>query len=230
MYRVNHRQSVTQSQGQSDMTATQTQTPATLSLAQLQIAQAQMAFDRYDFGAPVRIVRRGFVNYGDHVTTEVEFQNENGVFDNGPKGGFLVYFAAGSYQIEDARAMIHGSQIGHMPGAELREFEARLDEGVDMLDMEGVELVEQWLEARDESKGYILGVRIGDAGRVHDLRSHPIVEAEEAIQEAISDDRAGVSVLITGQRADRIREAVAVRRVTLQAAAQNARTPGSPAI
>ena len=212
------------------MTATQTQTPATLSLAQLQLAQAQMAFDRYDFGAPVRIVRRGFVNYGDHVTTEVEFQNEHGVFDNGPKGGFLVYFAAGSYQLDDVRAMIHGSQIGHMPGAELREFESRLDEGVDMLDMEGVEFVEQWLEVRDQSKGYILGVRIGDAGRVHDLRRHPITDAEKAIQEAISDERGGVTVLITGQRADRLREAVAARRIVLQADARNTRTPGFPAV
>lgn len=212
------------------MTATNTQTPATLLLSQLQLAQAQMAFDRYDFGAPVRIVRRGFVNYGDHVTTEVEFQNEHGVFENGPKGGFLVYFAAGSYQIDDARAMIHGSQIGHMPGAELREFDARLDEGVDMLDMEGVELVEQWLEARDESKGYVLGVRIGDAGRVHDLGRHPIADAERSIREAISEERGGVTVLITGQRADRLREAVAARRIVLQADARNTRKLGSPAV
>ncbi|MNV76998.1 hypothetical protein D3C71_1703880 [compost metagenome] len=99
-----------------------------------------------------------------------------------------------------------------------------------MLDMEGVELVEQWLEARDESKGYILGVRIGDAGRVHDLGRHPIADAERSIREAISEERGGVTVLITGQRADRLREAVAARRIVLQADARNTRTLGSPAV
>lgn len=194
------------------------QTPATLSLSQLRLAQAQMAFDRYDFGAPVRVIRRGFVDYGDFVQAEVEFQNEHGMFDGGPRGGFSVGFEAGKYEISDALAQIYGSQIGHMPGEKLHEFDMRLEEGVEMLDIEGVELVERWLEARDEAKGFILGVRIGDARSVHNLTNHPVIDAEKAIAEAITEQRGGLSVLITGQRADRVRDAVLDRRVAIEAA------------
>ncbi|MDW9481312.1 hypothetical protein GOB57_21945 [Sinorhizobium meliloti] len=173
--------------------------------------------DRYDFGAPVRVTERGFKNYGDDVVAEVEFQNEHGVFLNGPKGGFMVSFAAASYEIAKVRTVVNGREVGHMPGAELSEFDKRLEEGVDLLDMEGLELVEDWLEARDEAKGYLLSARIGEARSIHfGERSHPVIDADDAISRAISEERGGISVLITGQRTDRLRNAVAARRTLLE--------------
>lgn len=192
-------------------------TPA-LSLAHLQVAQAQMALDRYDFGAPVRVTERGFMAYADGVTAEIEFQNERGEFLGGPKGGFLVYFKPGSYDVDEARAMVNGRQVGHMPGAELSEFESRLDEGVDMLDMDGIALVEDWLKARKRARGYLLGTRLGDTRSIHvgEIK-HPMTDAENAIKEAIREGFGGVSVLIEGQRADRLQASVAEWKKTLKA-------------
>ena len=56
-----------------------------LPLAHLQVAQAQMAMGQYDFGALVRVTKHGFVNHGDSVMAETEFQNENGEFEDGPR-------------------------------------------------------------------------------------------------------------------------------------------------
>ena len=194
---------------------------APLSIPQLQIAQAQMAMDHYDFGSPVRVTERGFRNYGNDVVAEIEFQNENGEYLDGPKGGFMVAFVPDSHRIEEARAMVNGSQVGHMPGAQLREFDMRLEEGVEMLDSDGIQLVEDWLEARDEAKGYLRSARIGDARSMHfGERSHPVIDADKAVHDAISEQHGGMSVLITGQMTDRLRDAVTARKAELENLAQ----------
>jgi hypothetical protein len=188
------------------------------SLAHLQVAQAQMVMSQYDFGCLVRVTTRGFTNIGDSVSAEIEFQNEHGEFEDGPKGGFYVDFLPGSHEITEVRAMVNGYQVGFMPSAALSEFEGRLDEGIDMLDDEGISLVEDWLDARSDAKGYLLGARIGHAQSLHhELSSHPMLDADKAIRQAISDRRGGVSVLITGQRADRVEASLREWRNALKA-------------
>jgi hypothetical protein len=195
---------------------------APLSIGILQIAQAQMALERYEFGAPVRVTERGFKNLGNGVVAEIELQNEHGVFDGGPKGGFMVAFYPNSYDIQDVRAMVNGRQIGHMEEAELQGFDYRLHEGVERLDMEGVQFIENWLEAHDNAKGYLRGTRIGDSKAVHfGERNDPVIDADAAIQYAISEQIGGMSLLITGQRTDKLREAIASRRTALEAAMQH---------